>query len=361
MTTRRGALKAIGAASAFAVLHRPTPVAAQSLESEIRDAMSSHNVPGLAYAVIENGAIADTGAFGQRARGAPVSPATRFQAASLSKTVNALCVLTLVRDGVVGLDDPVNRHLSGWKLGGRKDAGKVTIRQLLSHTGGVSVSGFGGYNRKARIPSLSRILQGRPPANSEAVRVVEAPGRRYAYSGGGVTVLQKLVGDVTDQPYAEAVDRRVLRPLRMGNSSMVQPPRAAELAHGHNANGRTVDGGYNIYPEMAAAGLWTTPGDMARALAEIMRSLRGGQDALLPRQVANEITRSGFDGIGLGVFVDGEGRLTHNGVNWGFRCTYTVSPARQRGYVVMSNGENGEELNAFVGGLLAQERDWDSI
>lgn len=325
-------------------------------------AMAKASVPGLSYAIIRDGAVAEQGALGVKQAGkfGIVDSNTRFQAASISKTINALCVLSLVRDGRIGLDDPVNQHLKDWKLGGRDDSGKVTVRMLLNHSGGLNVHGFGGYFRAGKLPKTVEILTGAAPANSEAVRVVSRPGRAFKYSGGGTVVLQKLVGDVIGSSYASVVSERVLMPLGMNQSSMVQPPRDQNnLALGHTDTGQAF--GWHDYPEMAAAGLWTTPGDLGRALVAIVRSINGAPDAFLPPALGKQINKSAFGGAGLGVFVDGGGRLSHGGVNAGFRAVYVVSPKRRRGYVIMSNGENGEALNEKIAGMLLKEQGWKSV
>lgn len=325
-------------------------------------AMAKASVPGLSYAIIRDGAVTERGALGVKQVGkfAVVDANTRFQAASLSKTINALCVLTLVRDGKIGLDDPVNQHLKDWKLSGRNDAGKVTVRMLLSHSGGVNVHGFAGYGPGERFPTTREILDGAPPANSEAVRVVSRPGRAFKYSGGGSVVLQRVVSDVVGGDYPEIVRERVLSPLGMNQSAMRQPPASSDnLAHGHGTTGSSF--GWNVYPELAAAGLWTTPGDLGRALVAIMNSINGEPGAFLPPAVGKQINKPAFGGAALGVFVDGGGRISHSGVNAGFRAVYVVSPKRKRGYVIMSNGENGEALNEKIAGMLLKEQGWRSV
>lgn len=364
MTSRRAFLAGgMSAAGALLLAGRSAFAFDEAFARAVGEAMKAAAVPGLSLAVIEGGAVAEQRSFGgMRADGTPVVADTRFQAASLSKTVNALCVLTLVRDGLVALDDPVNKHLDGWQLGGRKDAGKVTVRMLLSHSGGTSVHGFGGYDRSRQLPTVVDILNGAEPANSDRVEVVAAPGRAFRYSGGGTTVLQKMVMDVTGRPYDLALAQRVLDPLGMRNSSASQPPDdQGTLASGHDTTGTEVWGGYHHYPEMAAAGLWTTPGDLGIALGAVMASLSGEPKALLPVKLAQQMVRPGHQGAGLGVFVDGNGRIVHDGVNWGFRACYVAGPKRKRGYVIMSNGENGEELNARVARMVLKARGWKSV
>jgi CubicO group peptidase (beta-lactamase class C family) len=361
MVDRRSLL--LGSIATACLARLPAARAGDQLTGAIEAELARHKVPGVSWAIVADGNVAGIGSAGVRSVGQRelVGAETRFQAASLSKTVNALCVLTLVRDGLIGLDDSANAHLDGWQLSGRDDADKVTVRMLLSHTGGVNVHGFGGYYQGDPLPSVENILDGTPPANSAAVTVEKKPGAAYLYSGGGITVLQKLVQDVTGEDYVDAMHDRVLSPLGMTDSSVRQPPLTPDLAFGHDDKGTPVWRGYNVYPEMAAAGLWTTPADIGRAIAAIFGALAGEAQALLPKDVARQIVRTKFAGAGLGVFVDDAGRITHNGVNWGFRATYLANPAKRRGYVVISNGENGEKLNESVARLLVKAQGWTSV
>lgn len=332
-------------------------------EERIGIEMSRLAVPGVSWALFSDSSIRGTGALGVKSADTrePVGPSTRFQAASLSKTINALCVLTLVRDAVLDLDEPVNGHLAGWQLGGHRNAGNVTTRMLLSHSGGVNVPGFRGYERSRSLPNVTEILDGVGPANSAKIRVQYDPGTRFAYSGGGVTVLQKLVADMTGLPYALAVERRVLKPLGMLSSSLVQPPQEIDLALGHDSQGKPVEGGYNLYPEQAAAGLWTTAADMARVICAVLRSLDDEADALLPSRLAKQMISPVIEKAGLGMFVSKAGSIGHVGVNLGYAAVFAAAPSLRRGYVVMSNGQNSEGLNDAVARLLIGSAGWDRI
>lgn len=343
--SRRGLLMG---ASALGMSALPGTASARGLPKDKVDALlRKHRVPAVSVAVFERGQLVLQEAYGQlKAGGDAATPRTRFQAASISKTANALCVMSLVRDGKVSLDDPVNKHLFGWQLPG-KGADAVTVRMLLSHTGGTTVHGFAGYARDGFFPSLPQILNGVAPANSAPVVVDSPPGRKFRYSGGGTIVLQKLVCDIEADDYENIVAWRVFAPLGMSHSSMKQPPTPppGESASGHTYKGETVHLDYNLYPEMAAAGLWTTPGDIARMLMAIVDSAAGEANGFLPKALARRMMTPVKSGAGLGMFIDGAGRINHSGVNWGFRAIYTADPKKHRGIVVMSNGENGEAVN----------------
>ena len=313
-----------------------------------------HKVPGASLAITQDGELAATYGYGfaQGQRG--VAPQTRFQAASISKTVNALGVLKLVQAGRIGLDDPVNKHLKSWKLPDNEltATSAVTVRMLLNHTGGTNVHGFAGYARGANLPSLREILDGHKPANTPAIRVVSPPGEAHRYSGGGTTVLQQMLIDVTSEPYAPALARMVLGPLGMSESSFQQPPDTGtvdQAAFGHAADSSALPGGFNIHPEMAAAGLWTTPRDLCKALLVIMGSHAGQAGSFLDQGMAQAMLTRGSGQAGLGTFVNDRGGFSHAGSNHGFRALYVADPNRRSGIVVMTNGNNGD---AVCSGLL---------
>ena len=335
-----------------------TPQSGPLSTGEVERLLQQHNVPGAGLAILEAGEIVAAYSYGFARDTSLVSEATRFQAASISKTVNALLVLTLVRDGAVNLDDPVNKHLKSFTLSG-PDADLVTVRMLLNHSGGTSVEWFAGYIPGQPLPSLRQILAGEAPANNAAVKVVRTPGS-YAYSGGGTMVLQQLVIDVTGLLYQVAAALRVLTPLSMAASSFEQPPSetgAGNLAHAHGSNGQPTPGGYNIYPELAAAGLWTTPSDICRMLRGIKLSIADGPGAILPQPIAYQMVRPGEGNAGLGVFVNNVGLISHFGVNRGFRAVFGLPLNAGKGLAVMTNGDNGALVHkSLVERALAHEQ-----
>ena len=270
-----------------------------SRREQIRQAVSTalvkHKVPGAGVAVVENYQIAWAEGFGRRATANddPVQPTTRFQAASISKPVTALAMLTMVQKGELDLDDDVNKRLKSWHLPENPIASgrMVTLRQLLSHTAGLSVHGFGGYAVDAPCPTLLQVLDGIPPANSTSVQIVVKPGYQFRYSGGGYCVVQQLAIDATGTPFPDFMKAQVLDPLAMEHSTYQQPLPADlvdQAAFGHRADGSLVPGNYHVYPEMAAAGLWTTPSDLAKVVIDLSKSISEWR-----RQIAVETNGSG--------------------------------------------------------------------
>ncbi|HZZ76421.1 MAG TPA: serine hydrolase domain-containing protein, partial [Puia sp.] len=236
----------------------------------ITSRMRHYGVKGVSIALIHNYQIEWTKGYGwadEEAR-RPVTAETRFQAASISKSLNAVGVLKLVQNDKLDLYTDINQYLTDWKFPydvKAKDK-KISTIELLSHTAGLNVHGFEGYQRGADLPSVIQILDGLPPANSPAIRSVMEPGLRSEYSGGGVTISQLIVMDITKMPYAAYMQNEVLNPMVMVNSSYEQPTRidSTMLTTGYRENGNEVPGKYHVYPEQAAAGLWTTPADLAK-------------------------------------------------------------------------------------------------
>jgi CubicO group peptidase (beta-lactamase class C family) len=335
------------------------PLSADAVDELLR----SYNVPGASIAVIEHGELVAAYAYGIAQGQRAVDQQTRFQVASISKFVNALGVLKLVQADRVGLDDPVNRHLKSWHLPDNELTAKtvVTVRMLLNHTGGTNVHGFPGYVRTELAPSVLQILDGLAPANTPAIRVVKPPGEAYIYSGGGTTVLQQLVMDVSGQTYEGALQRLVLKPLGMNESSFEQPPvpeLIEQSAFGHAPDGSQIPGGFRIHPEQAAAGLWTTPRDLCKALLAVMRSHTGEAGSFLSQALAQAMLTGGSGQAGLGTYISGPGGFYHGGSNVGFRALCGASTARRRGFVAMANGDNGDPVCLSLRQRIVETHRW---
>ena len=199
----------------------------------LQERMAQHQVPGVSIAVIDGGKIAWARGFGVRdtASKVPVDAQTVFQAASVSKPIAAVAAMRLVQEGRLALDEDVDTRLRSWQVPASAEgiASPVTLRRLLTHRAGLGVPGFNGYAAGAQIPSTRQVLDGLPPANSPPVRVSFPMDGEYRYSGGGFTVLEQLVADTAEKPFARYTQDAVLKPLGMTRSAFVQP-LAGELA-----------------------------------------------------------------------------------------------------------------------------------
>jgi CubicO group peptidase (beta-lactamase class C family) len=264
----------------------------------IEQLMKIYNIPGLSVAIIENFKIASTRAYGVTEAGGttPVTPRTLFQAGSVSKPVAAAGALYLVERGKVSLDEDVNRKLKSWKLPENEftKEQKVTLRRIMSHSVGLTVHGFPGYAVGQPIPTLPQVLNGEKPANTAPVRVDSVPGTRWRYSGGGVLIEQQLMIDLTGEPFPQLMREIVFDKIGMNDSTYEQPLPASRLgsaASGTDANGKAIPGKWQVYPEMAAAGLWTTPSDLAKFAIEIALSKLGKSNRVLSQTTTNEMLK----------------------------------------------------------------------
>ena len=338
------------------------PAATRTLLEE----MQRLHVPGVSIALIRDGKIAWTRGYGVAYEGGPaVTPDTLFQAASISKPVTAMAALRLTERGQLDLDADINTVLTSWKLPPGPGTGNTsaTVRQLLSHTAGTSVSGFPGYAAGKPVPTLVQVLDGAPPANTQPVRIVTVPGSAWRYSGGGYSVVQQALIDRTRQPFEALLLETVLKPAGMQDSRFAQPLPPALLARAalpHDEAGKPYAGGPYTYPELAAAGLWTTPADLARFALDLQRSVKGGKGVLSP-QMARTMTAPVDNRYGLGLQIEGEGQtlsFAHGGSNMGYQNTLFAYANRGDGAVVMTNGANGGELAGSVLRALAAEYKW---
>jgi CubicO group peptidase (beta-lactamase class C family) len=281
---------------------------------------------------------------------------TLFQAASISKPVAAMVALRLVADGHLDLDVDVNQFLTSWQLPG--DAGvSVTVRHLLCHGGGLSVHGFPGYRQDEALPSLTDILDGRPPSNTPAVRREDPPGRKWRYSGGGYQVLQQLLEDVTGRAFADLAGELVLRPAGMTTATYAQPDPA-------DAAAPCIEGrpeAWMIYPEHAAAGLWCTPTDLLHLAQAIQSAVAGEPGAVLPQELAGQMVtpQLGNSGLGLGVGGDGDRRrFGHAGGNYGYRCAMLGAVNTRNAAALMTNSDEGLSVLEPIAAAITAKTSW---
>jgi CubicO group peptidase (beta-lactamase class C family) len=323
--------------------------------------MAALHVPGASIAIIDGYRIVWAKGFG-----AGITPETRFQAASISKPVAAMAALKLVEQGKLSLDEDVNVKLKSWKVPENEftKQDKVTLRRLLSHSAGLTVHGFAGYDVSAPLPTLPQILDGAKPANSAPVRVDIKPGTVSRYSGGGITVMQLLMTDVTGTPFPQLMESMVLSKVGMRRSTYQQPlPDALkrEAAVGHDQNGKAIQGDWHVYPEMAAAGLWTTPSDLAQFAIELQLSRQGKANHVLSRDMTNQMLTRQISDVGLGIMLVGHGdmeQFDHGGSNEGFKCLMRATMNTGQGVVIMTNGDQGGKLADEIQKAVAAEYHW---
>ena len=338
------------------------------LRLSLAELMKTFNVPGLSVAVIENYKVVDVKAYGVIGPGSstPVTPKTLFQAGSISKPVAATGALALVEQGKLSLDKDVNKKLTTWKVpeNDLTKTEKVTLRRIMSHTAGLTVHGFPGYDVDEPTPTLVQIFNGEKPANTAPIRVDILPGTKSVYSGGGVTIEQQLMLDVTGKPFPALMRELVLDKIRMTDSGYEQPlptARAAMTAWGAYADGKPVHGKWHIYPEMAAAGLWTTPTDLGKFAIEIALSKQGKANHILSQKMTEEMLTPVLDGAALGWFLekDNPGQFGHNGADEGFQALLTMNADTGNGMAMMADSDNGISVMNQVLRRVAKEYGWN--
>jgi CubicO group peptidase (beta-lactamase class C family) len=340
----------------------------------IGERMQNYHVPGLAVAVIKDFKIEWAKGYGVIEAGTdkPVTTEILFQAASISKPVGAAVALYLVERGQLELDSPVNDKLRSWKIPENeftKDE-KVTLRRILTHTAGLTVSGFRGYDVAGgeKVPTIIDVLDGKKPANSDSVRVDIVPGTRFRYSGGGYTVMQLLVEDVTGKPFHELAGEMIFAPLGMTSSS-IEKPLPEELyeriSAGHLRDGTVIEGYWFLPSGSTCCGLWTTPVDLAKFAIELQQSLRGESIRILSAGMTGEMLKphKGENyGLGMGLAgKEGEVYFTHSGGNRGFKCIVIAHKDKGYGAAVMTNSDTGVPLYNEIVRSIANVYGWEGF
>jgi CubicO group peptidase (beta-lactamase class C family) len=333
----------------------------------LEERMKHHKVMGVSIAVVHDSKIEWARGYGWAdvSEKRPVTEKTLFQAASISKSLNGVGVIKLVQDGKIDLNTDINQYLISWKFPYDTVSKNkpITVAALLSHTAGLTIHGFPGYARGDSLPTIPQILDGQKPANTEAVRSFTEPGANVIYSGGGITISQLIVMDVTQQPYDEFMQKNVLDPMGMTGSFFTQPPASSDstlLSTGYKADGTAVKGKYHIYPEQAAAGLWTNPSDLSKYIIETILSYNGKSDKVLTPEFTRLRLAPVMQGAAAGVFVtrkDSSFYFSHNGGNEGFTCYYVGDVISGNGMVIMTNSDNGS-LSTEVANSVATVYGW---
>lgn len=333
----------------------------------LSERMKHYNVAGLSVAVIDNYQIVWAKGYGyaDKKEGRKVTNNTLFEPGSISKSLNAIGILYLAQQGKLDLYQDINQYLVNWKFpyDTVSHGKKITTAQLLSHTAGLSVHGFPGYQRDSVIAAVTDILDGRAPSNTEAVRSLAEPGTGPRYSGGGTLITQQMLTDLTKQPYEQYMYEHVLRPLGMTNSSYNQPPAASQrknLATGYKSNGDEVPGKYFVYPEKAAAGLWTTPTDICKYIVEMQQAYQGKSSKVLKQEMVKLHVTPYKNDVGMGTFIqnrNGEKYFDHTASNEGFSGLFIGGLTNGKGAAIFVNSDDATIAFELVNSI-AMVYDW---
>ena len=332
----------------------------------LEERMRHYEVPAVSIAVIQDFKVVAYRVYGvaDRETGENATGDTLFQAGSVSKPVAAFGAMQMVATGKLMLDGNINDTLKSWELPDNqftKEA-KVTLTHLLAHTGGLTVHGFPGYAVGEDVPTTIQVLDGSGPANTDPVRVDKVPGEGYRYAGGGYTIAQLMMVDAAGKPFPALMDELVLKPVGMERSTFLNPLPPKLLKHaaaGYLPDHSAVEGKRHTYPEMAAAGLWTTAEDLARFAIEVQLALRGDSD-VLDRATAEKLVEPVTGGYGRGFGLSRRDRAPyfgHNGWDAGFCASLTAHRTAGYGAVVMINSNHPQLMDEIIRGI-GEEYGW---
>lgn len=328
--------------------------------------MEHYNVPGISIAIVENGKIKWAKGYGiaNTKDSSDVNTNTLFQAGSISKPVAALAALKLVESGSVDIDEDVNIYLKEWNIPENDftQEEKVTLKRLLTHTAGMTVHGFPGYQQTDMFPSINDVLNGN--GNTPKIFVDTIPGSIWRYSGGGYTVMEKMVEDVSGLPLDEYMSKNILEAIGMKNSTYEQPLSSkhhSNASAAYDSDGMIIEGLWHNYPEQAAAGLWTTPTDLAKYCIEIQQILAGKENGVLSKETIEKMLTKHKNDWGLGPSIQWEQDsliFRHGGKNAGFTNNLISFANRGNAVIVMTNADNGGKLIGEILRAISNYYNW---
>ncbi len=340
--------------------------------------LAHYKTPGVAVAVIENGALAWAEGFGVRELQTrrPVEADSVFMGASISKPVTAVMLMQAVERGLIDLDVDVNRYMRRWQLPGNAFTrdNPVTFRRCMAHVAGLSVNGWPMWFRGRPVPSIFNLLDATPhtdlaPIENEfpmpPVRVNTNQGVSARYSGAGFLLAQIALEDVTGRTFDDLAEEFVFGPLGMRRTTFTQPmpdPLRPHVADGHHASGEPIPGGWMVSAEMAAGGIITTAPDYARFMIGFRNAWLGAPGAIMKAATAREMTDRRLPSAwGVGWRVLGEGpslRVNHGGSNDGYQSDAYLYLDPGAGAVVLTNGVGGIFLHREILGAVAEVYGW---
>jgi CubicO group peptidase (beta-lactamase class C family) len=314
--------------------------------------LADNLTPGAAVALVKDGKTAWIAGYGLAdvESDRRVTADTAFNIGSISKTVAAWGVMKLVEDERIDLDAPIERYLTRWHLPESEfDLDSVTMRRLLSHTAGLRLHGYPGFLPTEELPSVEQSLSGATNGPGD-VRVIMQPGSKWQYSGGGFTIAQLIVEEVTGENFAAFMEQEIFKPLGMTNSYYGWPERISRIAATpYDEMAQSIPG--PRFTALAAAGLQTTASDMAKFVeASLQPKVLKEETVRLMQQPANDASPNyglgyGVNRVGPNITVVG-----HGGSNAGWVADLGMIPASGDGLVVLTNASFGGNVNQLARG-----------
>lgn len=331
-----------------------------SLKKSMSEMMVKYNLKGLSVAVFENYKIIWTNEWGVKASDSndKIDQKTAFSTASISKPIVAIVCAMLEEKGLINLDDPINNYLKRWKLPKNHftDGNDVTWNMLLSHTAGTSQGGFEDYYVGDSIPTIVQSLQGKLlPRSKKPIEFLFKPGTNWEYSGGGYVIIQCALEDHLKKPLAQIVKDNIIDPLRLQNSTMIQPNEQGfltNIAKVHNSKGEIIRTGIPITPQVAPSGLWSTPTDLALIAIEMQKALSGKDNKIIStavsKKVTDIVTMNGPRGWSYGwqrsLGFGNQEWFSHDGSNTGTGGDLLATMKKGNGIAVLANGDKPNRL-----------------
>lgn len=327
------------------------------IDQKIPQILEDFSIPGAAIAIMVDGEIVLQKGYGfaDIEKGVKVDMQTGFNVGSISKTVAAWGIMKLVHEGKIDLDIPVQQYLTRWSFPKSEfDSDKVTVRRLLSHTAGLSLSGVSAEDSFDNLPTITEWLDGQNEGLG-SLEIILEPGTKWEYSGGGYGLLQLIIEEVSGQKFEDYMQNEVLDLLGMHNSSFkIDDKIIAASATPYDRFSEPVE--FGLYTVQAAAGLHSTLDDFVRfafaSLPDHKNHLK--YNSVLPVEVIREMlapapnTTIGGWKYGLGyqsVHMDnGAVFIGHAGTNTGWEASFRIDAATQTGYIVLTNGGAGGNI-----------------
>ncbi|OAQ99972.1 hypothetical protein LLEC1_05595 [Akanthomyces lecanii] len=340
--------------------------------NNVVECLAELGAPSVSIAVLDNGQVS---ARCYSVAGDDVE--TAFQACSISKAANAVATMKLIDEGRLTLNGTLHELLPREYLDIILDGAppkqrplieSITIKQLLSHTGGLAPDSFPGYSASATVPTMSEIIAGKKPANTTRFRLVSLPGHIFEYSGAGSTLLQLILEAVSGKEYRDLMQDLVLTPLQM-TRSFYSPRKEKDknIARTYRTGSTECDANHHCFPELAAAGLWTTPTDLLKLIRDVQRSIYG-EGGMLKQATAAEMLEEIDGGFSLGwqrrksqpaVFGhSGSNEPGFRSLCMGFLGKDGNDALSRSGIVVMTNAETGDLLRAQCMQAISALKGW---
>lgn len=335
----------------------------------VQSRMATYKAPALSVAVIHNGKLDWSAAWGRlKTDGKGADCGTLFQAGSIAKPVTLLAAMRMKAAGLINFDKNIESYLLSYNLpaGRHTEANPVTFRNLLTHTAGVTPGGHVGYAQNQPIPTDQQTVRGEAPSNSRKVEVLDEPGASLAYSGGGYTIIEIALQDQLNKPFDQIMREWLLTPVGMKQADFTMPlPTSSHpyTARGYDVDGTIVPGGWRNHPEQASAGLWATATDLAAFLLEIRKAYEGKSNIFSQADV-REMLAKPIDGHAYGFRLIGEGDqvfITHYGGTVGYRAGMTLNLLTGDGAVYLTNSDNGANLGVEFFSAVSRAYNWPTF